>query len=127
MVKKRRAVIIIGISLSVVFSISYYMFSQVFSKNNTTTTFYVIQVGAFSSEENALALENQIESLSHDVYTYKKEGLIYVLTCLTTDKSVAEKEMEWLNQYQISNAIREYQYQGKEDVSIDTMLKQLEE
>ena len=116
---KKKVVLIFTFVFVIVLSCGYVFIS--FKTNHMQNKFYGVQVGAFSSAENADKLKTQLSQLNKATYTYEKEGLIYVLTCISDDQGEIEEEMNWLNQQQIDNAKRTYIYDGNEDISsLDT-------
>lgn len=112
---KKKVVLIFTFVFAIVLSCGYVFIS--FKTNQMQNKFYGVQVGAFSSAENADKLKTQLSQLNKATYTYEKEGLIYVLTCISDDQGEIEEEMNWLNQQQIDNAKRTYIYDGNEDIS----------
>ena len=107
---KKKVVLIFTFVFVIVLSCGYVFIS--FKTNHMQNEFYGVQVGAFSSAENADKLKTQLSQLNKATYTYEKEGLIYVLTCISDDQGEIEEEMNWLNQQQIDNAKRTYIYDG---------------
>lgn len=111
---KKKTVLIFTLCLAIILSISYVCLSVRWA--NKSLEFYVVQVGAFSSKENADKLIDQLSNLQKDTYTYEKEGLIYVLTCISNDQKEIEEEMKWLNENNINNAKRTYIYDGDQNL-----------
>ena len=99
---KKKVVLIFTFVFVIVLSCGYVFIS--FKTNHMQNKFYGVQVGAFSSAENADKLKTQLSQLNKATYTYEKKGLIYVLTCISDDQGEIEEEMNWLNQQQIDNA-----------------------
>lgn len=116
---KKKTVLIFTLVLSILFSVGYTYISLKYS--NLSNEFYVVQVGVFSSDDNASNLIEQLKKLQKDTYTYKKDELIYVLTCISRDKKEVEEQMKWLVDNKINNVKRTYNYSGSKNLnSLDT-------
>lgn len=121
MIKKRRFVVLMAAVLTIVFGSLYVVACKQLVKQYNQT-FYVVQVGAFSTQENADEMVAKLQTNGHTPYTYNKDGLIYVLSCLSTDEQAITNEMQSLSSQQISNVKRDYTYTGSAPLSVDTML-----
>lgn len=122
MMKKRRIVILVAVILSIVFGSSYIVLCKQIVKEHSQT-FYVVQVGAFSTQENSNEMVARLESHNLKAYTYTNDNLIYVLSSLSTDEQEISNVMKTLSDLQISNVKRDYTYKGSKTLSIDVMLE----
>ena len=109
----------IAISLSFLYSFSYYCISKIMVSSEKN--FYVVQVGAFSSKENANQLIEKIQSLDHPIYTYDDNGLEYVVTLVSQNEQEVSQEMDFLEKNQIDHVKREYKIDRK-DHTTQTLL-----
>ncbi len=117
--KKRRIVVLIAVSLSLLYSFSYICISSFGS--HQVEKLYVVQVGAFSSSENASQLIEKIQALDHPIFTYNQDGLEYVLTLVSQNEQEVDQEMNYLQLQQIDHVKREYKLDRK-DPTIETLL-----
>lgn len=124
---KKKAVLIFTLAISLFFSVGYaYLTVTLQSKNQH---FYGVQVGAFSVTDNANQLIGKLNQLGKTTYTYSKDNLIYVLTCVSLDEGDVEIEMKDLQEKQISCAKRSYQYSSKdslENLSCEQLINYLQ-
>ncbi len=107
---KKKSVLIFSIILSVIFTIVFLFISSKISQN--VGLFHVVQVGAFSSKENANELTKKLTTLGKQVYQYENEGLTYVLTCIDEKQNNIDSEMDWLSKNQMKGVERTYHYRG---------------
>lgn len=122
MIRKKKLIVIVAVVLNVLFATSYFLLSRsvVVGKSQT---FYVVQVGAYGSKDNANEMMDKLKAIQIETYSYTKEGLIYVLTCLSTKMDEIDKNMELLTANQVNHVKREYVYTLNNTLTIETMLE----
>lgn len=112
----RKLIYIFSLSLSLLFSIGYYIvFKNVENKKNTDErTLYMNQVGLYKESKSVENMKETLKSLSLTPYSFKKDDVTVVVTSVYEDKDKTKEEILVLKNANLNYVSKEVVIQDEE-------------
>lgn len=105
-------IVLVSLVLSLIFSVFYIW---LFFIGNTTNVIYVIQVGIYSNESNAISMVENINNLDFDGNLFCKDGQYYVLAGIVLNRNDADEISLRVSNKGINCYVREF-FVGTESI-----------